>query len=36
MANEKDLIRKFSEHYQKQEVDQLVNLFKERVTPVQR
>ena len=32
MANEKDLIRKFSEHYQKQEVDQLVNLFSEDAT----
>ncbi len=32
MANEKDLIRKFSEHYQKQEIDQLVNLFSEDAT----
>ena len=32
MASEKDLIRKFSEHYQKQEVDQLVNLFSENAT----
>jgi limonene-1,2-epoxide hydrolase len=32
MANEKDLIRKFSEHYQKQEVEQLVNLFSEDAT----
>jgi len=27
MAKEKDLVRKFSEHYQKQEIDQLVKLF---------
>jgi limonene-1,2-epoxide hydrolase len=32
MASEKDTIRKFSEHYEKQEVEQLVNLFTEDAT----
>ncbi len=32
MASEKDIIGKFSEHYQKQEVEQLVNLFSEDAT----
>jgi hypothetical protein len=32
MASEKDIIQKFSAHYEKQEVEQLVNLFTEDAT----
>jgi limonene-1,2-epoxide hydrolase len=32
MASEKDILRMFSEYYEKQEVEQLVNLFTEEAT----